>query len=314
MNGGTVGVVVMAYGTPGRPEDIEAYYTHVRRGRPPTPELLDELTRRYQAIGGVSPLAERTKAQARMLHRMLQDRAPDRYVVEIGLKHAEPFIEEAVEHLVGLGVGRLLGLVLAPHFSAASVGEYLGRMRTHAGLLDPSLPVGAIDSWHVEPAYVGFLSDQVATGLSTMPRATKVLFTAHSLPQRVIDGGDPYPAQLRATGEAVARQVGLDTTDWASAWQSAGRTPEPWVGPDILQVIRDLATDGRTGGVLVCPCGFVSDHLEVLYDLDIEAARIAEQVGLAFTRTRVPNDDTLVMAALAERLIAEDESLSPIGS
>ncbi|MGK2957204.1 MAG: ferrochelatase [Acidimicrobiales bacterium] len=305
----TVGVVVMAYGTPRRLEDVESYYTHVRRGRPPTPELLENLVTRYQAIGGISPLAQRTEAQANGLQAALNERDPGRYLVGIGLKHAEPFIEECVDRLITSGISHLIGLVLAPHFSSASVGEYLGRMKARAVMYSQDVTMANIENWHLEPSYIRFLADEVKKNLSKMPKATKVLFTAHSLPQRVIDAGNTYPDQLRATGEAVAKEVGLNPwSDWAVAWQSAGRTPEPWIGPDILHVIGDLAETGRANGVLVCPCGFVSDHLEVLYDLDIEAAAVAEKNGLAFARTAVPNDDPLIMGALADLVIAANES------
>ncbi|MGI8984822.1 MAG: ferrochelatase [Acidimicrobiales bacterium] len=301
----TVGVVVMAYGTPAGPADVEAYYTHVRRGRPPTPELLADLVRRYDAIGGVSPLAGRTRAQASVLDAELGRRAPGRFRVEVGYKHAPPFLEEAVQVLVGHGVQRLVALVLAPHYSVGSVGEYLARVRSEAAAIAPDLPVAAVDGWHLEPAYLAFLAAEVRRGLAVLPDATKVLFSAHSLPERVVAGGDPYAAHVRETGAAVAAELGLSPwADWAVAWQSAGRTPEPWIGPDILTVFDDLAGTGRTDGVLVCPCGFVSDHLEVLYDLDVEARERAAALGLSFARTAVLNDDTLVLGALAERVVA----------
>lgn len=300
---GRIGVVVMAYGTPAGPEAVEAYYTHVRRGRPPTPELLADLVRRYEAIGGVSPLAGRTRAQARVLAGALEARSPGRFLVEVGYKHAAPFLEEAVASLADQGVEALVGLVLAPHYSAGSVGEYLSRVRAVAE--EHSLPVRAIDDWHLEGAYLRFLATEVRRCLATLPPATKVLFSAHSLPQRVVAGGDPYPDQVRQTGAAVATEVGLSPwADWAVAWQSAGRTPEPWIGPDVLDVFDDLAGTGRVEGVVVCPCGFVSDHLEVLYDLDLEARQRAEHLGLAFARTAVVNDDPEVLGALADRVVA----------
>ncbi len=300
-----VGVVVMAYGTPAGPEDVEAYYTHVRRGRPPTPELLADLVRRYDAIGGVSPLAGRTLAQASVLDAALGRRAPGRFRVEVGYKHAPPFLEEAVEALVGQGIQRLVALVLAPHYSVGSVGEYLARVRTKAAEIAPGLPVAAIDDWHLEPAYLAFLAAELRRGLAELPEATKVLFSAHSLPQRVVAGGDRYAELVRETGAAVAAELGMSPwADWAVAWQSAGRTPEPWIGPDILTVFDDLAGTGRAEGVLVCPCGFVSDHLEVLYDLDVEARERAAALGLAFARTAVLNDDAVVLGALAERVVA----------
>jgi protoporphyrin/coproporphyrin ferrochelatase len=297
-------VLLMAYGTPGSPEEIEPYYTDIRRGNPPPPELLADLRRRYAAIGGTSPLAERTRAQAAALGAALEERAPGEVGVAIGLKHAEPRIEAAVEELVGSGVRRIVGLVLAPHYSAASVGQYLERARARAAELDPTVDVLGIESWHLEPAYLDFLAEGVRRRLDELPERTKVLFTAHSLPQRVVAGGDPYPGQLRATAEAVADRVGLvPWSTWAVAWQSAGRTPEPWLGPDILEVLRDLAATGRAEGALVVPCGFVADHLEVLYDLDIEARGLAEDLGLAFARISVLNDDPAVLGALADRVL-----------
>jgi ferrochelatase len=161
-----------------------------------------------------------------------------------------------------------------------------------------------IDSWHLEPAYLAFLTDVVRGGLVGLPERTKVLFTAHSLPERALVD-DPYPDQLRASATAVADAAGLDRwAGWSLCWQSAGRTPEPWRGPDILQVLHELAATGRADGVLVCPQGFVSDHLEVVYDLDIEARRLAEELGLAFARTRVLNDMPSMFEALADRVLA----------
>jgi ferrochelatase len=298
-------VLLMAYGTPGSPEEIEPYYTDIRRGNPPPPELLADLVRRYEAIGGTSPLASRTRAQAAGLASALEERAPGEVGVTIGLKHAAPKIEEAVDELVAGDVRRIVGLVLAPHYSAASVGEYLARARRRAADRDPAVDVLGIESWHLEPAYLDFLATGVEAGLAELPDRTKVLFTAHSLPVRAVAGGDPYPDQLRETAEAVAERVELvPWSTWAVAWQSAGRTADPWLGPDILEVLRDLAATGRAEGALVCPCGFVADHLEVLYDLDIEARALADELGLAFARTPVLNDDPAVLGALADRVLA----------
>jgi ferrochelatase len=294
----TIGVVLMAYGTPRAPEDIEPYYTDIRRGRPPTPEQLADLTRRYDAIGGISPLAELTRRQGDGLHAALEERAPGGFVVALGLKHATPKVEEGVAALAAAGVERIVGLVLAPHYSTMSVGEYLGRARAaadHAGLAFEGL-----ESWATEPAYVDFLAGAVTDGLADLPPGSRVVFTAHSLPERILAAGDPYPDELRATAEAVAGTLGL--ADWAIGWQSAGRTPEPWIGPDVLTVVE--AAVGAVPGLLVCPCGFVADHLEVLYDLDIEARGRATAAGLPFARTRSMNADPVVLAALADRILA----------
>ncbi|MCU1453482.1 MAG: Ferrochelatase [Acidimicrobiales bacterium] len=308
-----VGLVVMAYGTPRSPADIEAYYTHIRRGRPATPEQLADLTRRYEALGGVSPLAERTEAQRTALAEALDELAPDRFAVRLGQKHAAPFIEDAVAELAAAGCRQIVGLVLAPHYSGASVGEYQARA-TEAAAAHGVGHVG-IRSWHREPAYLDFLTDAVTKGLAALPEQTKVLFTAHSLPERVL-AGDPYPEQLRETAREVAQRTGRNPwAGWSVAWQSAGATPEPWRGPDVVSVIEQLAATGRADGVLVCAQGFVADHLEVLYDLDIEARKAAEALGLAFARTRSLNDDRVVLAALADRVLrAADGDQEALGA
>jgi len=296
---GAFGVLVMAYGTPASPEDVEAYYTHIRRGRTPEPEQLADLVRRYEAIGGTSPLAERTHAQRAAIADALAAQG-HRALVVLGQKHADPFIEDGVARLAAAGVGRVVGLVLAPHFSAASVGQYHERAETETR--QRGLPYLGIDSWHDDPAYLDFLVAAVDEGRSQLPERHKVLFTAHSLPERVLID-DPYADQLRQSAAEVARRLGLNPwAGWGLAWQSAGRTPEPWRGPDILEVIRDLAETGRSDGVLVCAQGFTSDHLEVLYDVDVEARGVAEDVGLAFARTRSLNAEPAVMADLARRV------------
>jgi ferrochelatase len=299
-------VVVMAYGTPRTKEEILPYYTDIRRGRPPTEEALQDLIARYEAIGGLSPLKKLTEDQRDALQRELDVAAPGQYQVFLGLKHATPFVEEAVADVVAQGFRRIVGIVLAPHYSSYSIGQYIGRVREAATGHD--IEVVGVDSWAREEAFIDFLADDMKKKLANMPERTKVLFTAHSLPQRIIDGGDPYPDELRATAELVAEKVGLNRwSQWSIAWQSAGRTPEPWIGPDILEVIDQLATtrssDEPIDGVMVSACGFVADHLEVLFDLDIEAEGRARSHGLAFGRTACVNDDPKVMAALAQRVI-----------
>jgi ferrochelatase len=293
----------MAYGTPRSREEILPYYTDIRRGRPPTDELLAELTARYEAIGGLSPLAALTEAQRDAIQRALDDAAPGRFRVSLGLKHAHPMIEEAVADVAATGAEKIVGLVLAPHYSSYSIGQYVGRATAAA---EPhGIGVVGIDSWATEPAFIDFLANDMRARLAKMPANTKVLFTAHSLPQRIIDGGDPYPHELRSTAVAVAGALGLrEHEQWDIAWQSAGRTPEPWIGPDVLEAIDALAaSDAPPAGVLVCACGFVADHLEVLFDLDIEAKKHAESRGLVFDRIACVNDDPKVMAALARRVI-----------
>lgn len=288
------GVLLMAYGTPEREGDLEAYYTDIRRGRPPTPEQLADLRRRYDAIGGLSPLAQRTRAQAAGLQRTLDERAgAGAWRVELGLKHASPSIEAGVEALSTDGVDEFVSLVLAPHFSALSVGQYLERAADAAG----HLKVRDVTAWWDRPALIELLAERV-TAATPADRRTMLLVTAHSLPERALKIDHPtYEEQLRATGELVAAAAGVDS--WRIAWQSAGRTPEPWIGPDILDVIRALPSEGYEA-VVVCPAGFTSDHLEVLYDVDIEAKAVADEVGLALSRTESLNDDPRFLALLAD--------------
>lgn len=300
-------VVVMAYGTPRTKEEILPYYTDIRRGRPPTDEALQDLINRYDAIGGLSPLKKLTEDQAAALQRELDVIQPGHFQVFLGLKHATPFVEEAVADVAAQGFKKIVGIVLAPHFSSYSIGQYMGRVRDAA---EPhGIEVTGVESWARNNEFIEFLADDMKKKLASMPERTKVLFTAHSLPQRIIDGGDPYPDELRATAELVAERAGLTRwSQWSIAWQSAGRTPEPWIGPDILEVIDSISTtrdsDEPIDGVLVSACGFVADHLEVLYDLDIEAAHRAQSHGLAFARTACVNDNASVMASLA-RMVAQ---------
>ncbi|MEA2825758.1 MAG: protoporphyrin/coproporphyrin ferrochelatase [Actinomycetota bacterium] len=291
-----VGVLVMAYGTPATPADIEPYYTHVRRGRTPPPDLLADLTRRYEAIGGTSPLLERTSSQAAGIAAAL---GPE-FTVELGMKHAPPFIEDGVAALAARGVTRTVGLVLAPHYSFLSVGQYAER--TAAAGAAHGVEILMVDSWHTAAGYLDLLAGFVGAAIDSLPQKKpdiEVVFTAHSLPAFIEASGDPYPGQLRETAISVALRV--PHTRWSIAWQSAARTgtTEPWLGPDILTVLPQLASAGARG-VVVCPCGFTSDHLEVLYDLDIEAAKMADAMRLDFVRTPSPNDHPALCAALAD--------------
>lgn len=307
-NGGRVGerhgVLVMAYGTPTSLDDVETYYTDIRHGRPPTPELLKELTDRYRAIGGRSPLLEITQTQARGLQERLD------IPTFVGQKHAAPFIADAVANMATDGVDSAVGLVMAPHYSAMSVGDYERRARVAAEESGWSGRLRMIDSWHLEPGYIELLARAVTRSRGALgPDARRnsiVLFTAHSLPEKILQKNDPYPDQLRETGAAVARRAGIER--WDIGWQSAGRTDVPWLGPDILELLPKLAAEG-TRGVVVCPCGFVADHLEVLYDLDIEAKSAAADLGIELERTDSPNDSPDFLDALAEvvrRALAAD--------
>jgi len=220
----------------------------------------------------------------------------DGFLVELGMKHAPPFIEDGVAALAAAGVTRIVGLVLAPHYSALSVGDYA--RRAEAAATEAGLPLHVVRSWHLADGYLSLLAGFVRGEVDRLgAEPTEVVFTAHSLPTRILDLGDPYPHQLGETAAEVAARAGVDR--WSVGWQSAGRTPEPWIGPDILAVLPALVEAG-TAGVVVCPAGFVSDHLEVLYDLDVEARAAAEALGLAFTRTPSPNAHPSFCVTLAD--------------
>jgi len=300
----TVGVLVMAHGTPAGPEEIEAFYTRIRRGRPPEPEQLAELQDRYRAIGGVSPLAERTKAQVDALRAVLEARRPARYVVEFGAKHTDPSLEESASALASTGLERVIGLVLTPHGSSLGSQEYIERA---SAALAPTRVV-PVPPWYAEPKLVELLAARVAEARLSLSGQSSVLFTAHSLPARVRESGDTYPEQVEESARLVAGAAGLPTSEWSVAWQSAGRTPEPWLGPDVRDEVRRLAAAHAVDGVLVCPVGFVADHLEVLYDLDVEVAGAAAQVGLGYARTASLNDDPAFIDVLADVVLAADEA------
>jgi ferrochelatase len=287
----------MAHGTPSSPEEIAPFYTRIRRGRPPAPEQLAELEGRYRAIGGVSPLAQRTREQVDAVRAVLELRAPGRYAVAFGAKHTDPLIEEAAAALATAGHAQVVGLVLTPHASSMGSQEYLDRAAKELGST-AFVPIGP---WYGEPGFVELLASRVSAQLDAGGRP-RVVFTAHSLPERIRDAGDTYPEQLAESAQLVAKAAGLD--DWLVAWQSAGRTPEPWLGPDVRDVVRRLGSEGEADRVVVCPIGFVADHLEVLYDLDVEVAGVAADVGLAYARTGSLNDDPAFIAVLADVITA----------
>jgi protoporphyrin/coproporphyrin ferrochelatase len=272
----------MAYGSPSRAEDVRPYLEDVRGGRPVSDEAVEELAERYRRIGGRSPLDKVTEAQRAALQRKLG------VPVFVGMKHWRPRIAEAVEAALAAGATRIVGVVLAPHYSRLSVGEY--RERIEAALAGRAELV-LVESWHDHPGFLDVISDRV--------RATDawVIFTAHSLPERILGDGDPYRDQLFETSRLVAERAGL--TDWSFAFQSASPTGEPWLGPDVLEELGRLREAG-VRKVLVAPVGFVSDHLEILWDIDVEARERASELGLDLERIESLNDDPAFVRVLAE--------------
>jgi ferrochelatase len=308
-----IGVLVMAYGTASGPDDIERYYTDIRGGRTPSPEHLAELTARYAAIGNAFPLLDTTRAQADGLVERLRADGDRDVRAYLGMKHSPPFIPEAIDAMVADGVRRAVGIVMAPHWSGMSIETYIQRAQAAIDDRGAELEISFVRSFHDHPLFIVWVSEHLRATLAILDgqarsRAT-VLFTAHSLPVRTLDDGSlrcktcdcetscRYRDGLQETGDLVAEAVGID--DHRIAWQSVGRTADPWWGPGIDEVIPRLAAEGRTACV-VCCVGFVADHLETLFDLDIEAAQQASAEGIAFVRTPMPNADPAFCDVLAE--------------
>jgi len=295
-------VLLMAYGSPRDREQILPYYTHMRGGRTPNPDALAALKGRYEAIGGHSPLTEITMAQASGLRRLLQEQDGPGWEVVVGMKHTAPFVEDAVHQIAAMGVEQAVGLVLAPHYSVMSTAGYVDRAQAAAREAGDKLQLRFVRDWHLEPGYIAWLGGQVQARLQELSqdpgRPPLVVFTAHSLPARLREMGDPYPDQLGETAAAVAAELGLLnwTTGWQSVAQSAG---EPWLGPELLEVVR-RAADSGTREFVVCACGFVADHLEVLFDLDVEAQEEARRLGVSLVRTAMPNADPSFLKVLAD--------------
>ncbi|MDP5272702.1 ferrochelatase [Chengkuizengella axinellae] len=301
-----VGVLVMSYGTPESMDQIEAYYTHIRRGKPPEPEQLQDLIDRYEAIvGGFFPLRKNTDRQVEEIEKTLnhQDSSYE-FVCYQGLKHAHPYIENGVTKMVEDGITKAVGVVLAPHYSIMSVGSYIKRAQEKANEL--GLEIHFVKNYHLHSKLIDALSERVDNALQKFDGVNKnevrVLFTAHSLPEKILEMKDPYPSQLLETSKAIAEKS--DITNWQFAWQSAGQTAMPWLGPDILEVLKNIKEEENVQNVLVCPIGFVSDHLEILYDIDIECLQVARELGMHLERTKSLNTDHRYMETVAEVVIA----------
>lgn len=306
----TMGLLVMAYGTPRKKEEIEPYYTHIRRGRRPSQEELDDLIQRYEAIGGVSPLAKITNDQMNALADALNERNRDiQFKPYLGLKHIDPFIEDAVKAMKKDGIEEAVTIVLAPHYSTFSVKSYNGRALEEAEK-QGGLKLHTVDSWYKEEKFIEYWVKELNQTFSKIPDDEKdktvVIFSAHSLPEKIIQHGDPYPEQLQETADLIAERAGIE--HYTIGWQSEGNTPEPWIGPDVQDLTRDLYNEKGYINYVYCPVGFVADHLEVLYDNDYECKVVTDEIGANYFRPNMPNTDPLFIDALAtvvEKRLAE---------
>lgn len=286
-----MGLLVMAYGTPYKEEDIERYYTHIRRGRKPSPEALEDLQSRYEAIGGISPLAKITQQQMESLEKRLNEVQDEiEFKAYLGLKHIEPFVEDAVEAMHKDGIKEAVSIVLAPHFSTFSVKSYNGRAKETAEKLGGPI-IHSVESWYSEPKFIQYWATRVKQTFDLIDEEKRqkavLIVSAHSLPEKIIAAGDPYPNQLQETANLIAQAAGIE--HYEIGWQSAGNTPEPWIGPDVQDLTRELHEEKGYTSFVYTPVGFIADHLEVLYDNDYECKVVTDEIGADYYRPEMPN-------------------------
>lgn len=287
-------VLLLAYGGPDSLDDVPAYLLDIRGGRETPQELVEEMTKRYRLIGGRSPLLEITRSVANKLQSQIG------VPVYVGMRHWQPFIGDVVRQMDADGVSHIVAICMAPHYSELSIGKY--RQKLEEASADRNITVSFIESWYTQPDYLRGLAENVRNTIEWWPLQKRddveIVFTAHSLPQSILERGDPYDRQLRETVGLLVEELALPGDRWMFAYQSAARTPVPWLGPQIEELIVELAQVGHRD-VLIAPIGFISDHVEVLYDIDIGVAQIAHLHGLRVERTPMLNDSAPLIDALA---------------
>ena len=292
-------VLILAYGTPGSVERMQCYLADIRGGRPMSEAFVDEFKHRYALIGG-SPLTMLTYDQAKKTSEELDQRGLD-LPVYIGMRHWSPWIKDAVGQMVLHGIEEVVAIVMAPHYSKMSIGKYWAKIDEAQERFGSNIKFSYVNSWYEQPKFLEALTQNVRAGLEKFPPAVrdqvKVVFTAHSLPERLIKMGDPYDDQLKDNARIIAERLG--NIDWMFSYQSAAETGEPWLGPQIEDVVVDLAKAGYKH-TLVAPIGFVCDHVEILFDIDIEAKQIAEKNGLHLERIESMNSHPLFISAVAD--------------
>jgi protoporphyrin/coproporphyrin ferrochelatase len=293
----------MAYGSPESLDELEPYLLDIRGGRPVSPALLAEIKERYRLIGGRSPLLDLTRLQARALEAELNQRHADgeiRYQAYVGMRHWQPRIREAVAKMNADGIRRAIAIVMAPHSSRMSTGAYFSRLQESIDALGAGIEVTRIESWYDHPKFITALEERARVAMRLFaPDEPYLIFTAHSLPARILEQGDPYDTQLRETAALLARRLELSSDQWSFCYQSAGQSPEPWLGPSIDEHLLSLIQSGHKN-LLVVPVGFVCDHVEVLYDIDIAARKLANANGARLERSESLNASPTLIAALAD--------------
>ncbi|HTI63040.1 MAG TPA: ferrochelatase [Gemmatimonadaceae bacterium] len=293
-------VLLMAYGTPDRLEDVEAYFTHIRGGRTPSPDAIANLVARYERVGGGTPLRRISEEVRDALEASLRA-AAEPYRVYLGMKHWHPYIADTMVRMRDDGITDVTCIALAPHCSRMSVGAYCEAADQANRALGSPFALHLVTSWYDEPRFIEMMANSVRSALLRFPQAERddvaVVFTAHSLPERIRTWGDAYEAELAESSAQVAREARIGP--WRFAWQSAGGTHEPWIGPDVLEELEVIRQE-RVRNVLLVPIGFVCDHLEVLYDIDIEAKEKARSLGMRLERTALPNASPAFIRVLTD--------------
>jgi protoporphyrin/coproporphyrin ferrochelatase len=302
-----IGVLIMAYGGPNSLAEIPGYLSDIRAGRPTTPAVLEEITHNYAQIGGKSPLLEISRRQMAAVQAQLD---PAKFRCYLGMRHWSPWIEEVIGQMIDDGITHAISLVLAPHFSKLSIAKYQEKIADGLAMYRGDIQFEHVASYHDAPPLLQALTERVQNGLARWPASERdrvhVVFSAHSLPERILKMGDPYDRQLRETASLVAERAGLSPDRWSWSYQSAGRSPEPWLGPQIEEHLPVLAQQGIKHVVSI-PVGFVSDHVEILYDIDIKAQGVAQELGMRLERPPALNDDPLYIETLVELIRARAE-------
>lgn len=296
-------VLIMAYGTPANVERMRCYLSDIRGGRPMSDEFVQEFQHRYELIGG-SPLNRLTFEQAKKTSELLQQRGCD-WPVYVGMRHWSPWIKDAIGQMYLHGIEECVAIVMAPHYSSMSIGRYQAKIDEAQQMHGTNIKFSFVNSWYEQPKFLQALENHVRAGYEKFaPEArdkVKLIFSAHSLPARLLKMGDPYDEQLQTNAKIMAKRLGA--VDWMFSYQSAGHTGEPWLGPQIEDVVVDLAQQGYKYA-LAAPIGFVCDHVEILYDIDIEARQLAQEHGLQLERIESMNTDPLFIEAIADAVTA----------
>lgn len=301
-----IGLLVMAYGGPNNLDEVEPYLMDVRGYRPTSQEIIQEVRERYREIGGHSPILEQTRAQADALESALNSNG-NQFKAYVGMRHWHPFIKDALANMQAEGIEKAVGVVMAPHYSRMSIGAYYNKVEE----ANSPISFSRIENWHLQTGYIHALANRVRDALKRFPEEVRtevpVIFTAHSLPEKILEWNDPYPTQLRETVAAVMEQLGSHPHEFA--FQSAAISTIPWLGPDAGEVIERLVSEGKKH-ILLCPIGFVCEHVEILYDIDIVYQKLAKSLGVQLERIEMVHTAPQMVAGLAEliRKTAKDSN------